>query len=145
MRRIPFAPLLLAAAGLVPPAFLTWVAWTDAGAFGPVAVGFLFVYAALIFSFLGGTWWAFALQEERPAFVLLLLAVIPSLAGWALMAARQQTLAGYTLSALILLSPLVDAWLHRRGLTPSWWMSLRVPLSVGLALMVAVTTWTNAV
>ena len=143
MTRIPLAPLLLGLAGLLPPLLLAVVAWFDLGAFGPVAAGFLFTYAALIFAFLGGTWWAFACREDRPKALLLALAVAPPLLAWGLLPARPQTLVGYGLAVLILLSPLVDILLLRRNLTPRWWMRLRVPLSVVLALCVAAATYAS--
>ena len=46
--------------------------------------------------------------------------------------------------AAVLLTPLVDRRLAALGLAPHWWMRLRVPLSVGLALLtaiVAVLAW----
>jgi hypothetical protein len=36
---------------------------------------------------------------------------------------------------------MVDRALRADGLTPAWWMRLRVPLSLGLALCVAVAAW----
>ncbi|WP_272873150.1 DUF3429 domain-containing protein [Sphingomonas arenae] len=143
MGRVPLAPMLLGVAGLIPPVLLAIIAWFDLGAFGPVAAGFLFTYAALIFAFLGGTWWAFACREDRPRLVLLVLAVAPPLLAWGLLPARPQTLVGYGLAALILLSPGVDALLRARGLTPRWWLRLRVPLSVVLALCVAAATYAS--
>ena len=134
---------MLGMSGLIPPVLLAIVAWFDLRAFGPVAAGFLFTYAALIFAFLGGTWWAFACREESPRLVLLVLAVAPPLLAWGLLPARPQTLVGYGLAALILLSPGVDALLHARGLTPRWWLRLRVPLSFVLAVCVAAATYAS--
>lgn len=144
MTRIAFPPFLLGAAGLIPPAGLALAAWFDIGGFGPVATGFLFTYTALIFAFLGGTWWAFACREERPRFLMLLVAVAPPLLAWVWLALNPQTLVGYGLASLALLSLLVDALLRRRGLTPDWWMTLRVPLSLGLALCTAAATFASA-
>ena len=137
MKRPPFTPLLLGAAGLIPPALLAWVAWNDTGAFGPVAGGFALVYAALILSFLGGTWWAFACREERPRLLLLLIAVLPSLLAWAALGMFSIRDAGLAISAAIVVSPLVDWGIQRRGLAPGWWLGLRVPLSLGLAALTA--------
>jgi Protein of unknown function (DUF3429) len=140
--RVPTSAAILGAAGLLPPLAGAVVALKDMGGFGSTAAGFILVYSALIFSFLGGSWWAFASREERPSWWLLLLAVLPSLAAWALLPMRASELQpGLILSALILLSPLADAVLHERRLTPPWWMRLRVPLSVGLALLLALTVW----
>lgn len=143
MTRVPLFPLLLGSAGLIPPVLLAVVAWFDLGAFGPVAAGFLFTYAALIFAFLGGAWWAFACREDRPRLLFLVLAVAPPLLAWGLLPARPQTLVGYGLATLILLSPGVDALLRARRLTPNWWLRLRVPLSLVLALCVAAATYAS--
>jgi hypothetical protein len=143
MNRIPLPALLLGTAGLIPPVVLAVVAWFDIGAFGPVATGFLFTYAALIFSFIGGSWWAFASREERPRWGYMLAAVAPTLLAWLLLPMRPQTLVGYGLAGLIASSLLVDALLGRRGLIPRWWMRLRVPLSLVLALCVAAATYAS--
>lgn len=140
--RVPISAAILGAAGLLPPLAGAVVALRDMGGFGSTAAGFILVYSALIFSFLGGSWWAFVSREERPRWWLLLLAVVPSLAAWALLPMRASELEpGLVLSALILLSPLVDGLLHGRGLTPGWWMRLRVPLSIALATLTALTVW----
>ena len=139
--RVPLAPALLGAAGLIPPLVGAAVAFGDLGSFGPVAGGFILTYAALILSFLGGSWWAFASRDERPRWGLMILAVAPTLAAWAILPMRSTVEAGLWMAALIALSPLADWLLHRRGLTPRWWMRLRVPLSLALALLVALSVW----
>jgi hypothetical protein len=139
--RVPLAAMLLGLAGLLPPLVGAVVAWGDLGSFGPVAGGFILVYAALIFSFLGGSWWAFACTEERPRPWLLGLAVLPSVLAWLVMPALGTVKAGLTIAGLILLSPAVDWLLQRRGLTPEWWLRLRIPLSFALAVLVALSVW----
>lgn len=142
--RIPPSVALFGFAGLIPPALAAVaVVALPAGGWQQFAwVGLVF-YGALIFSFLGGTWWAFAAREPRP--VWLLLAVTPSLLGLALLllllAPVTRGLATPLLAIAILLSLLVDRALFAARLTPSWWMRLRVPLSIGLAACVAVAAW----
>jgi putative flippase GtrA len=146
--RLPLPVAAFGFAGLLPPALAAAaVALLPAGGWQQLAwVGLIF-YAALIFSFLGGTWWAFAAREPRPRTlaVWLLLAVTPSLLGLALLllllAPATRALATPLLAAAIFVSPLVDRALSAAGLTPGWWMKLRVPLSVGLAACVAVAAW----
>ncbi len=124
-------PPVVAAAGLflLPPGSPYEFAW--------VALVF---YGALIFSFLGGTWWAFT--AARPGAGRLLLAVGPSLLALVillmLVSPLSRPYAAALLAAAIALSPLADKALEADGLTPGWWMRLRVPLSIGLALCVAV-------
>jgi hypothetical protein len=138
--RLPRPVALFGFAGLIPPVALALaVLLLPADGWERLAWVALVFYAALIFSFLGGTWWAFAARDPRP--VWLLLAVTPSLLAAALLllllAPATRGLAAPLLAVAILLSPLADRALAAAGLTPAWWMRLRVPLSVGLALCVA--------
>ena len=103
----------------------------------------LVFYGALIFSFLGGTWWAFT--AARPGAGRLLLAVGPSLLALVillmLVSPLSRPYAAALLAAAIALSPLADKALDADGLTPGWWMRLRMPLSIALALCVALAAW----
>lgn len=138
---VPLAALLLGFAGLVPPAILTVVAVLDVDVFAPSMPGFVRSYAAVILSFLGGTWWAFALRSERPAAGLLAVSVLPALAGWAAMFWFKPAEALFALGILLLLALVVDAVLVRRRLAPSWWLKLRAPLSLGLAACCLLSGW----
>ena len=81
--KVPLPALLLGFAGLIPPVGLTAVALLDLGLFAPSTPGFVLTYAAVILSFLGGTWWGFVSKSERPGLALLGISVLPALAGWA--------------------------------------------------------------
>jgi hypothetical protein len=140
-KAIPLPVLLLGAAGLVPPLILTAVALFRYGVFAESTPGFVRSYAALILSFLGGTWWAFALREERPSTLLLTLSVVPSLAGWWAVGSFRPPEALFALSVMVAGTILVDALLVRRGLAPGWWLKLRVPLSLVLAACCALSGW----
>ena len=72
---------------------------------------------------------------------LLVLAVLPSLAAWAVLPMGSTVKAGLILAALILLSPVVDFVFHTQRLTPRWWMRLRIPLSLALAALTALSVW----
>ena len=139
--RIPLPALLLGFAGLIPPVALTGAALLDAGLFAPSTPGFVRTYAAVILSFIGGSWWAFALKEERPSWVLLGLAVVPALLGWGAIFWFYPPQALFGLAAMLGASLGVDALLVRRRLAPRWWLRLRVPLSVGLALCCVLSGW----
>jgi hypothetical protein len=139
--KVPLPALLLGVAGLIPPAVLTVVALLDLGLFAPSMPGFVRTYAAVILSFLGGSWWGFACREERPSWLLLILGVVAALAGWAAIFWFYPPSALFALVAALLVSLAVDALLVRRDLAPRWWMRLRVPLSVGLALCCALSGW----
>lgn len=132
--RVPKPALLLGLAGLIPPIGLTAGALLDLGLFAPSMPGFVLTYAAIILSFLGGTWWGFVSQTERPSAILLGVSVLPSLAGWAAIFSFQPPAALFTLAGALVATLAVDAVLAQRRLAPRWWMKLRIPLSLGLAL-----------
>lgn len=140
MSPVPRLPRLLGLAGLLPQ-----MACVAALYFGPpdwreptVLLGF--AYAALIFAFLGGTWWGIAASapaaERRRALgwvwvaavlpsLIALAAFLPFVFGWVWPEPSLVALGGG-----LLFSPLADRALG--PLAPRWWMSLRMPLSLGL-------------
>ncbi|URD61417.1 DUF3429 domain-containing protein [Sphingomonas sp. KRR8] len=140
-RRIPAAPLVLGLAGLLPPLASAAAISLDLGGFGYVAREATLLYAALIASFLGGSWWAFASRAERPSWLLMLISVVPSLTAWAMLLALDALNAGTGLALLILLTPLVDLQLQRAALAAPWWLRLRVPLSLTLAVELLFVTF----
>lgn len=137
----PFA-LRLGYAGLLPQAFalvllldgssMAWIA--SAGGYG---------YAALIFSFLGGMWWATAMLNAGAPRWIFVAAIAPSLIALA-------TFLPWTwgwdwpgpslaiLSVCLLLSPLVDRAIARAIALPADWLRLRLHLSLGLGAMTGV-------
>lgn len=147
----PRAALVLGYAGLLPP--LACIAAElmfppgRSGMFVP-PLGFLaqagaYLYAAVILSFIGGSWWGMAARDPTPARLAgwLAIAVVPSLIAVGAFgvlfvlpgkSGERGVIAG--LCGGLLLALIVDSWLARAGLAPPWWMRLRVPLSCGLAL-----------
>lgn len=103
--------------------------------FNALALGY--AYAALILSFLGGLWWGIAASQPRAPEWLWVAAVAPSLIalGSAVPWALGEPWPGPSLlilGASLIATLAVDTALARRKLTPPWWMSLRLPLSLGL-------------
>lgn len=150
--RVPRAVVALGGAGLLPPAAAAAGLFVlPAGSPQQFAWVLLIFYGALIFSFLGGTWWAFASRgmigraAEAPGAGWLLAAVTPSLLALVLLllllSPATRPAAAALLAAAIGLSPLIDAMLVGADLAPAWWMRLRVPLSAGLAACVALGAW----
>jgi drug/metabolite transporter (DMT)-like permease len=95
------------------------------------------LYAGLILSFLGGSWWGLATRSgPARAWALYLLAVGPTLAAMALLLVltppRLVLLAG-----LLMLTLPIDRLLVKIRLAPENWMQLRLPLTIGLALATA--------
>lgn len=128
-------------AGLLPQlvALAVLVARNPEAHFTALAISY--AYAALILSFLGGTWWGLAAQAPArvPAW-LWFAAVAPSLialaSAWPW--ATGQPWPGPSLGVLgvALIGSLgVDYRLNAIGLCPSWWLRLRAPLSIGLGVL----------
>jgi hypothetical protein len=133
----PTFPRWLGLAGLLPQ--LAAVAVVFGGDtslhFSAIALGY--AYAALILSFLGGLWWGIGAAADRPPEWLWVAAVVPSLVAlasalpWAVGAPWPGP--SLVVLGLALIGALgVDLLLARLGLVPRWWMSLRLPLSLGL-------------
>ncbi len=128
---IPPAPLLLGLSGLIPFWGLA-IGLLLRGAFGlqpAVLDAALATYAAVIVSFLGGMRWGLAVHASD-AGANYLVAVLPSLVAWALLAAPEPwRLVGLGITALAL-GP-IDLGLVRSGMAPAWFGRLRIVLSTG--------------
>ncbi|WP_010219077.1 DUF3429 domain-containing protein [Sphingomonas sp. PAMC 26621] len=133
----PPLPRWLGLAGLLPQLAAVALVFggDEAVHFSAIALGY--AYAALILSFLGGLWWGIAAAATRPPHWLWVASVVPSLIAlasaipWAVGApwpGPSLVVLGVGLIAALG----VDLILARQGLVPSWWMSLRLPLSLGL-------------
>jgi hypothetical protein len=137
VKHIPAAPLYLGMAGLLP--FL-WGAVTYLN--GPLAdwtvqsIGPRFVgpyvglaYGTVILSFMSGVLWGFATRASGPqAATGYALSVIPAL--WAFfMVGGGPVAAGINLISGFLGLLVLDFAFYRWGLTPVWWMRLRLLLT----------------
>jgi len=149
MHRIPPAPLLLGLAGLIP--FLWGAATylnTDLQAWGAARLGPRFVgpyiqlfYGSVILSFMSGVLWGFATKATGgQAATGYVLSVLPAL--WAFfmtgggpVAAGTNLIFGF--AGLLLLDAAFSHW----GLTPPWWMRLRLLLSAVAIGCLAVGVW----
>jgi hypothetical protein len=137
MTKIPPAPLVLGLAGLIP---FVWGALTthmpNLQAWGATHLGPRFVgpyiqlfYGSVILSFMSGVLWGFATKTSGlRATMGYVLSVIPAL--WAFfMTGGGPTSAGinliYGFAGLLLLDYAFHIW----GLTPGWWMRLRLLLT----------------
>lgn len=138
MSRVPTAPLLLGLAGLIP--FL-WGAATylngDLQAWGAARLGPRFVgpyvqlfYGSVILSFMSGVLWGFATRTSGGrAATGYALSVIPAL--WAFfMTGGGPVSAGSNLMFGFAGLLLLDYAFFRWGLTPPWWMRLRLVLTL---------------
>ncbi|GAA5048582.1 hypothetical protein GCM10023208_05900 [Erythrobacter westpacificensis] len=141
MRTMPPAARFLGFAGLLPQLACLAAAWFGGPEWRWSALAIGWGYAALILSFLGGLWWGLAAgspdEGRRAPAWLWLAAVVPSLLALAtylpwVLGARWPGPSLYVLGAAIILSVLVDMRLVT--IRPGWWLSLRVPLSLGLGV-----------
>lgn len=149
---VPAVPRYLGHAGLLPQiACLVAVLVADeTWRFNALMVAH--IYAALIFSFLGGLWWGLAASGEvqgkpTPNWVYW-AAIAPSLIALATLVPLLLLGLSYSgpmlllLGLCLILSPLVDKKLT--GYAPPWWLKLRWPLSVrlgGLSLILGIIAW----
>jgi hypothetical protein len=124
---IPRAVLAYGVLGLIPflaPPLVgaTWRGLAD------LSATVLALYGALILSFLGGARWALAAARPAPSLEVVTLAMIPTLAGLALLliAGRRMQLLG--LAAALALHGI---WDMRGKDLPSWYGRLRAPLTLG--------------
>lgn len=136
--KLPRLAFFLGLSGLLPQ-FLAFAISLHPphAAFGQFAA---FLYAALIFSFLGGLWWGIAAAQAKAPAWLYLVSVMPSLIAFAaglIWIARTGTaaLSLMTIGFGLLLSPFVDWQLAKRSLVPKNWLMMRLILSVGLGLL----------
>lgn len=135
---LPRLAVGLGYAGLIPPIAALGLILSGGPEWEFVALSVAFAYAALIYSFLGGVWWGLGarLPADAPRWIWA-VSVLPSLI--ALACAWPWAAGGdwpgpslVVLGVAIMSSILVDLVLARAGLTPARWLSLRIPLSLGL-------------
>lgn len=146
MKHVPFAPLVLGLAGLIP--FIWGVAtylvdpladWGTA-ALGPRFVGpyVQLFYGSVILSFMSGVLWGFATRAESGrAATGYALSVIPAL--WAFfMTGGGPVSAGTNLIFGFLGLLILDYAFYSWGVTPPWWMHLRILLTFIVVACLAV-------
>lgn len=138
---IPRAPLILGLSGLLPFAFGALIATfpdadpTKAGSPALVSkngVQLLGLYGTIILSFMSGVLWGFVTKAEgAKATTGYVLSVLPALwAFWALlMGVGTYPASMFSLILGFLGLLMLDYFFYREGLTPPWWMRLRILLT----------------
>lgn len=137
-RRLPRTAWVLGLAGLLPQAAALLATFDPEWRFVALAAGYL--YAVLIFSFLGGLWWGIAAARTEAPEWLYAAGVMPSLIAFAsgIPWMIGTTWPGPSLGWLgmgIAASVLVDRRLVRLGLVSHDYARLRMVLSVGLGAL----------
>lgn len=136
LQRPPLPATLLTAAGALPFVLAAVMGVTGRGISlgvapvsfpadsGALAVG----YGTVILSFMSGVLWGFAAQAAHLRALTLLLSVLPALYAYFMVSradtGQQQALMIGFLGVLAL-----DALYQWLGLTPRWWLTLRVPVT----------------
>jgi Protein of unknown function (DUF3429) len=133
--KLPRAALVLGWAGLIPQLVACWLTLLPADRFIGLAAGYF--YAALIFSFLGGTWWGIGAANRAAPKWVFAAAIIPSLIAFAtgvpwMTGAPWPGPSLFILGLGLLGSPLVDWRLRGLGLMGTDAFRLRLLLSAGL-------------
>lgn len=142
MTRIPTAPLLLGLAGLLPflwgvaTLYSPWVANLTQQTVGPRFLGpyVQIFYGTIILAFMSGVLWGFATKADgQTAATGYALSVLPAL--WAFFFVGGGPTSAATFLAFGFIGLLALDWTFwRYGLTPKWWMSLRILLTTVVVL-----------
>lgn len=142
MNVIPTPARFFGLAGLLPFFFGALLCWVgnpkSVAAFGLNGPFLLSTYGAVILSFLGGIRWGVAMQTNTMMheWPVVAWAMVPSLVGW--FALLMPALIGLPLLGLgFVLQLRIDAQSTRNGLTPAWFLTLRLILTSGALLSLA--------
>ncbi|WP_370400099.1 DUF3429 domain-containing protein [Sulfitobacter sp. JB4-11] len=149
MSRIPAPALLLGIAGLTP---FVWAALLILGLSGgqeanlpPVLSGdgrlIMIRYGGIILPFMSGVLWGFATTATGGrAIAAYGLSVLPAL-WWFFMPGTGPVSALTNLATGFLAVLILDFFFQRWGLTPAWWMTLRIQLTVMVLACLAIGIW----
>jgi hypothetical protein len=141
-----------------PPPLVAWLGYGGLLPFAAAALGALLddthrsvwqhallSYGAIILSFVGALHWALAMRDDDAAAASRLYAwsVVPALAGWLALLLPLLPDPGHALAALVLIVAYAaqywqDRKLARRMALPAWYLPLRLHLSSGAMLALAV-------
>ncbi len=141
MNRIPFAAAFVGAAGLVPFVYATVMLFVDPGTLPTLgvvpsdpagAMHILSTLGAILLGFMGGCLWGFASAPGRgPTLALLAISTLPAIL--AFLAVRPDpVLTCLWLAFGFVGLQAIDVGLQRAGVTPGYWLNLRLPLTAGV-------------
>ncbi len=95
------------------------------------------IYAALILSFLGGVLFGFKVTKvKNPKFWPLFFSFLPTF--WALFALQLPVFKASALAIGFLIAYELDRKFFKERLPPNWWLSLRLPLTAIMVLLLIV-------
>jgi hypothetical protein len=144
MTRPPFAPIALGLLGLIPfvcGALLTVGLFPETTFLSQDGRLVLTRYGTIILCFMSGVLWGFATRATGPqATVAYALSVIPAL--WTFFQpgrSADEALINLMIGFLAVL--LLDYAFSRWGLTPGWWMPLRLLLTAIVLICLCIGVW----
>ena len=148
MSTIPRPALALGLAGVLPfvwgVATLLSPALAEAGlrVLGPRFVGpfVLIAYGRVILCFMAGVLWGFAAQGAPGQWRGYALSVMPALWAFFFVGGGPVQALWALLTGFVLLLAM-DAQFGQWGLTPRWWMTLRLLLTAGVVLCLGAGLW----
>ncbi len=141
-KTLPASAWWLGAAGLLPQILCLFLIFDDQHRFSALAAAWL--YATLIFSFLGGLWWGLGVAHQNPPHWLFTVSVLPSLIAffsgipW-MIGTTWPGPSMLLLGGALMLALFVDHALFRQQIMSAAMFQLRIILSAGLgSLTVAI-------
>jgi len=140
---IPVPARWLGFGGLTPFVALALAAMIDTAHAERWADG-VTAYGAVILSFVGALHWAFAMCAQPMTtpqqWRLMGWSVVPALGAW-LALLLPQTVGLYLLCALFIAHYVRDCYIVRLIELPAWYLRLRTPLTIGVVVSLATTTF----
>ena len=136
--------LILGLLGLIPFILLigaVFISPPDEGIYELII--FIYVsYAAVISSFLGGIQWGLitaSAEKIYSIFLPLFITTLPSLIAWgALLTLKNLSVSLALIIISFLVSSLYDYYLYQQKLSPYWFLSVRIPLSIVVIILTSV-------
>ena len=133
---------VLGYAGLIPFVAGTAALFSSDPAVSGPALYSLTVYAAVILSFMGAVHWGLAMQHNvDTGHWQLGLSVLPALVAWASLSLQAPRDSLITLAIAFVVLLMADLWAIARHLVPSWYRTLRVPLTIVVVVALGVAAW----
>ena len=141
MSRVPFSVLFLGWLGLVP--FVYAVAmifsepgtWPTFGFFDSSPEGGTHIlerFGAVILGFMGGCLWGFASAKDRaPSLAFLTATIVPAFIAFIAIQPDPALSCVWLAFGFVILQG-IDVVCQRAGVTPDYWLSLRLPLTAGV-------------
>jgi hypothetical protein len=139
--RVPFPALFLGGAGLIPFAYGVALLFTEPGdllGFGLIepspagGVKLLQDFGAIILGFMGGCLWGFASAQDRaPSLVFLTATIVPAFIAFIAIQPDPALSCVWLAFGFVILQG-IDVVFQRAGVTPDYWLSLRLPLTAGV-------------